>query len=376
MKKALLFIVPVVLLMVLLQQCKPDPVECPGCNTNEPDSLYVGVPVTLTKPFQFPDIKLPAGTNLTEEGILLGRMLFYDPVISSDSNFSCASCHKQEYAFSDGGKQFSLNFFGLTARNTPPLFNLVWMKQYFWDGRADSLHVQALDAMVHEQNFISQLAIPRLQAKPEYVRLFKKAFGRPGTITEEKIARALSQFMFTLISANSKFDKVKRGEDSYTRLEERGDSLFSNDIIAVSQSINGGDCFHCHADVGLTMIDNKFHNNALDESSTFTGFPDLGRGKITGNQLDNGKFKTPHIRNIEVTGPYMRDGRFATLEEVLEFYNSGLKQSPTNDPLMKTVNQGGLQTLTGYDRDAMLAFLKTLTDTTFLNNPAYSNPFK
>lgn len=375
MKRFFLFAIPLLLLAFSLQQCKPDPIACTDCQ-NEPDSLFVGVPVTLTKPFQFPAIKLPPGVNLTEEGILLGRMLFYDPVLSNDSTISCASCHKQEFAFSDGGKQFSQNVFGLTQRNTPPLFNLVWMKKFFWDGRADSLHLQAIDALIHEQNFNEATVVPKLRARPEYVRLFKKAFGRPGEINRDNIARALEQFMLTLISANSKFDKVKRNEATYTPLELRGDSLFSTDIRVVSQTIDGADCFHCHAGAGLTMIDNGFHNNALDESATFTGFPDLGQGKITGNQFDNGKFKTPHIRNIEVTGPYMRDGRFATLDEVVDFYNSGLKQSPTVDPQMKTVHQGGLQTLTGQDKDAMIAFLRTLTDTTFLNNPAYSNPFK
>lgn len=375
MKRALLLFIPFVLVALLLQQCKPDPTVCDTCNTGEPDSLYTGVPVTLTKPFKFPNINLPPGTNLTEEGILLGRMLFYDPVMSSDSSISCASCHKQEFAFSDGGKQFSQNFFGPTARNTPPLFNLIWMRKFFWDGRADSLHLQAADAMLHEQNFSAAVVVPKLEAKPEYVRLFKKAFGRPGTITEDKISRALMQFMATLISANSKFDKVARNEDVFTPLEARGDSLFKTDIFSVSQTIDGGDCFHCHSGVGNTMIDNGFHNNALDEVSSFDGFPDQGLGKITNSQLDNGKFKTPHIRNIEVTGPYMRDGRFATLEEVIDFYNSGLKNSPTNDPLMKTVHQGGLQTLTGYDKQAMIAFLKTLTDQEFLTNPAHSNPF-
>lgn len=375
MKRLVFVFVSLLFLAVSLQQCKPDPVECTNCNA-DPDSLYVGVPVTLTKPFQFPAIKLAPGVNLTEEGILLGRMLFYDPVLSNDSTISCASCHKQEFAFSDGGKQFSQNVFGPTVRNTPALFNLVWMQKFFWDGRSDSLHLQALDAMLHEQNFNEPTVLPKLQAKPEYVRLFKKAFGRPGTITREGISKALEMFMFTLISADSKFDKVKRGQDVFTEQEQRGLTLFTTDIRAVSDTIDGADCFHCHAGPGLTMIDNQFHNNALDESSSFAGFPDLGLGKINGNQLDNGKFKTPHIRNIEVTGPYMRDGRFATLSEVVDFYNSGLKQSPTVDPLMKTVHQGGLQTLTGADKDAMIAFLRTLTDTAFLHNPAHSNPFK
>jgi cytochrome c peroxidase len=373
--KKLLFLLGSMLVIVFgLQQCKPDPTEIP-----EPEENYKSTPDTIKRPFNFPPINIPADNPLTKEGVLLGRMLFYDPVLSIDSTISCASCHKQENAFADGGKAFSTSVFGLTKRNSPPLFNLVWMKDFFWDGRAKTLPQQVEDALIHEQNFNAAMAVSKLEKDSTYVALFKKAFGKPGNITQQKIEKAVSQFMMTLISADSKFDKVMRGQATFTQLEFDGFyNLFMKDTGNVGGF--GADCFHCHANSSgasnLTMMDNNFHNNGLDYAANFNDFPDKGLGAITGSFTDNGLFRTPHIRNIEVTGPYMRDGRFNTLEEVVEFYNSGLKLSPTVDPQMKFAHQGGIQYLSAYDKQALVAFMKTLTDTTFLNNPKYSNPFE
>jgi cytochrome c peroxidase len=374
MIKKLLTVFVFLVVVIALQQCKPDsPYNCNGCN--EPDSLYVGVPVTLQKPFKFPSITIPPDNPLTEEGILLGRMLFYDSILSVSNSLACASCHKQEFAFSDAGNALSQNVFGPTKRNTPPLMNLVWMKDFFWDGRSSTLPNQADDALLHELGFDAAVVIPRLEAKPEYVRLFKKAFGRPGTITQEKIEKAIAQFEMTLISANSKFDKVMRGEATFTPEESRGFyNLFMKDTID-----KGADCFHCHASSSsssLTMIDDNFHNNGLVFANSFNDFADKGRGAITNNMLDNGKFRTPHLRNIEVTGPYMHAGQFTTLEQVVDFYNDSLKMSPTVDPQIKAAHRGGLKYLTAQDKADLIAFLKTLTDTAFLHNPAFSNPFK
>jgi len=355
--------------------CKPEKNDCtnPPCDA---DSLYVGTPDTIVRPFRFPPVNIPADNPLTKEGVLLGRMLFYDPILSADSSISCSSCHIQEYAFADGGKKVSQNIFGPTRRNTPPLFNLIWFEKFFWDGRSSTLPQQVNDALLHEQNFIAAQSIQKITNRADYVPLFKKAFGRPGDVTEDKVIKALAQFMMTLISADAKFDKVMRGQAQFTPSEERGFySLFLKDTID-----GGADCFHCHASAAgtnyNTFIDNNFHNNALDAASSFTDFPDKGLGDITGNFLDNGKFKTPHLRNVEVTGPYMRDGRFSTLEQVVNFYNDSLKLSPTNDPQMKTTFRGGLRYLTQQDKDDLVAFMKTLTDTAFLHNPKFSNPFR
>ena len=357
-----------------LHNCKIDkPIAPPG--SKDPDSLYVGTPYLLQQPPLFPPMVLPPDNPITAQGVQLGRMLFYDPVLSSDSVFSCSSCHHQQFAFSDAGKALSTNFFGLTKRNTPGLFNLIWEKSYFMDGRADSLTQQIQDAMQNEMNFIAGVSIPKLQAKPVYVSLFKKAFGRPGTVTEANIHKAIAQFLMSLISCNSKFDSVLLNQEQFTASELRGFNLFQADTIA-----HGGDCFHCHADNSSSafflMEDNRFHNNALDSSNSFAGFPDLGRGAIDGNFLDNGKFKTPHFRNLGLTGPYMRDGRFTTLAQVVNFYNDSLKESPTVDPFMKTAYRGGLHYLNEQNKQDLVNFILTMTDYQFVNNPAYSNPFK
>lgn len=183
-KSFLLFVFAAAFMLVLLQNCRPDKTE-PPVNT-DPDSLYAGTPVTLTKPFKFPAIEIPTGINLTKEGVQLGRMLFYDPVLSSDSMFSCSSCHKQQFAFSDGGNAFSTNIFGLTKRNSPALFNMVWMKKFFWDGRAATLQLQAEDAMQHELNFIDPNVVAKLQIKPQYVYLFKKHLADPEILRKRK----------------------------------------------------------------------------------------------------------------------------------------------------------------------------------------------
>lgn len=363
--------------VLALQQCKPDPPVC-GDECNDPDSLYIGTPLTITAPFKFPPVQIPAGMVLTKEGVQLGRMLFYDPVLSSDSSISCASCHKQEFAFADGGKAKSQNFFGPTKRNSPPIFNMVWSKKYFWDGRSSTITAQAIDALHGEQNFIEPSVVPKLQAKPAYVALFKKAFGKSWVINENNVANALGQFMLTLVSSESRFDSVMRGQAQFTSEESRGFySLFLKDPTLTAPFGVGADCFHCHSSTSanyLTMVDGSFHNNALNDGTNFV-YADNGLGDITGNQFDNGLFKTPHLRNIEVTGPYMHDGRFATLEEVVTFYNEGLKNPPNADVNMKFAHQGGLQTLTAQDKADLISFMKTLTDHKFLTDTAFSNPF-
>ena len=359
--------------LFFLQNCKKENTGNHNTNT-DPDSFYTNTPYILNIPFGFPSVSPAADNPLSKDGIQLGRMLFYDPVLSSDSTFSCSSCHKQQYAFADGGKALSQNINGLTKRNTPPLFNLLWRKSYFWDGRAVTLTEQISDALQHEQNFTAPVAIARLQNNATYVGLFKKAFGRPGDITQDKIQKAIAQFVSILISADSKYDRVKKGQDQWSQSELNGFNLFLGDTV-----FHGADCFSCHSANAsasiLTLNDELFHNNALDSAAGLSAFPDLGRGGYTAIASDNGKFKTPQIRNIELTGPYMRDGRYTTLDQVLNFYNDSLKISPTNDTLMKTAYRGGLHYLSAQNKQDIIAFLKMLTDTGFINNTAFSNPF-
>jgi len=350
----------VVVIILGVTSCKKDsPVE-------EPDSAYVGTPYALVRPQpsniyrKFPD------STFTKEGILLGRMLFWDSIVSSDSSLSCATCHNPQHAFTDG-KQFSINLSGPTKRNTPSIQNSIWMKQLFWDGRQRSLEDAAKDALLDEQHFVAEQVVNRLEKQERYVQLFKKAFGRPGTITQDKIFRAIGMFMRTAISTNSNFDKSKRGMYSFTPEEQRGFDIFSTEK---------GDCFHCHTDGPyLTFTHNGFENNALDSVATLADFKDIGLGKVTGSTDDYGKFKVPTVRNLSYTAPYMRDGRFQTLEQVVNFYSDSLHYSPNVSPNMKKINVGGLH-LTNQEKSDLIAFLKTLDDPSFVSDTAFSNPFK
>jgi cytochrome c peroxidase len=362
------FILPIVVFCVLCfqQACKPDPPITPPPD-NEPDSLFVGTPYTLKKPglyFQKID------STFTLESIRLGRMLFWDPILSADSSTSCATCHKPEFAFTDQ-KKFSTNLNGLTKRNTPSIQNSVYLKQVFWDGRQPTLEKATEDALKDEQHFVAANAIEKIKKRAEYVALFKKAFGRPGDITDQKIFKAISHFMRTAISARSKYDLVKAGQASFTPSEKFGfDSLFLTEKA---------DCFHCHIGTFSTFAGTPangiFLNNALDSAVSISDFKDIGLGKTTGLADDYGKFQVPSLRNLKYTAPFMHDGRYQTLEQVINFYSDSIRHSPTISPLMKKINDGGLH-LTTQEKADLLAFLNTLNDDAFVTDTAFSNPFK
>ncbi|MBL1280699.1 MAG: cytochrome-c peroxidase [Fluviicola sp.] len=335
--------------------CKKDPlIEDVSSGSSGP------TPYNLITPNGFPFMNIPADNPLTVEGVSLGRRLFYDPILSGDNTQSCASCHTQAFSFSDNGNQFSTGIDGfLGGRNSPAIINAGWSSSLFWDGRAASLEEQALGPVPNpiEMHLTWTDAMVKLNAHPDYPTLFSKAFG---TISIDSIlvAKAIAQFERTLISNDSKWDKYLRGEASLTASEARGFDIFFTEK---------GDCFHCHSTILFT--DNLFHNNGLDDI-----FTDIGLGAITGSSNDNAKFKSPTLRNVEFTAPYMHDGRFNTLEEVITFYSEGVKFSPTISPLMKKVAQGGLQ-LNPLEKQDLLSFLRMLSDTTFVNNPDYSDPF-
>jgi len=347
------------------QACKPEPITTFPPD-NEPDSLFVGTPYTLKKPglyFQKID------STFTLESIRLGRMLFWDPILSSDSSLSCATCHKPEFAFTDQ-KQFSTNLKGLTKRNTTSIQNSVYLKQIFWDGRQPTLERATEDALKDEQHFIASNAIAKIKTHPEYVALFKKAFGRPGDITDQKIFKALSHFMRTAISAKSKFDLMKAGQASLSASEQAGLDIFTTEK---------GDCFHCHIGTFSTfagdLANGIFQNNALDSAVNVTDFKDIGLGKTTGLVDDYGKFGVPSLRNLKYTAPFMHDGRYKTLEQVINFYSDSLRHSPTISPFMKKINIGGLH-LTTLEKENLIAFLNTLNDDAFVSDTAFLNPFK
>lgn len=344
-------------------QCTRDTAVAPT-DATEPTPYHLKIPAGL------PPMNIPKNNPLTVEGVTLGRMLFYDPILSSDNTLSCASCHFQKDAFTDEGKQFSVGVSGIAGkRNAMPIFNLGYSTYFFWDGRALSLEEQILmpiqDHVELEETLPNLMA--ELNAHPDYPELFRKAFGT-SEISPELLARAVAQFLRTIISADSKYDRVKRGEEFFSDAELNGLELFN--------SLTGGDCFHCHNEGDGLFSDFAFRNNGLDSSAGYWGFTDLGNGAVSNDSLMNGTFKTPSLRNVALTAPYMHDGRFATLEEVMEHYNTGLHFSPTvNLAELEFAQQGGVH-LSNDDKADIIAFLHTLTDTIFTKIPAYEDPFK
>ena len=318
----------------------------------------------------FPSMPVVADNPVTVEGAELGRYLFYDPILSVDSNMACASCHRQEAAFSDAPNRFSKDRFGNPLhRNTPPLFNLAWYQHLFWDGRASGIEEQVLHPVrAHEEmNLQWTVAEQRLKHSPFYRAFFQQAFGEPD-IDSTRIAKAVAQFERTLLSYRSKYDRVLERQDKFTEEEYEGFDIV-NDMAK-------GDCLHCHTtDADALGVNPSFSNNGLDTAMDLESFRDKGYGNVSRAGSDYGKFKVPSLRNVALTAPYMHDGRFKSLEEVLHFYSEGLKQSATIDSKMEYAHQGGVHLSTD-DQRKVIAFLRTLTDSAFIKAPAFSNPIR
>ena len=332
-----------------------------GCRKSielQPDQYLSYTSIVL--PDNFPSIVHPEDNPLTEEGILLGRHLFWEKKLSGDNTMSCGSCHLPQNAFSDPNST-STGINGINGnRNAMVLQNLAWANTFFWDGRALSLEEQiimpVMDSIEMDESWSH--FFEEIKYDNEYRRLFYNAF-----LTFEPdsthAAKAIAQFLRTMVSYNSKFDKVMRNEAIFTPEENGGFDSFN--------SLIGGDCFHCHG--GILATDHSFKNNGLDE------FPiDTGRGSITGLINDQFKFKVPTLRNIEYSAPYMHDGRFQTLDDVINFYSILVQHnSPNIDPLMEFSQSGGVQ-LDPQERAELKAFLLTFSDTEFINNPDFSDP--
>ncbi|MCR9172607.1 MAG: c-type cytochrome [bacterium] len=325
------------------------------------------VRVHLETPLAFPKMPTNEKNPLTEEGIELGRRLFYDPILSADNSFSCATCHQQKFAFSDGRTK-GIGIHGDTLRrNTPGLFNLAWYPQLFWDGRASSLETQVFEPVRkhNEMDLNWSEAERKIQKQKHYRDMFKAAFGSE-KVDSVKIARAIAQFERSMISANSKFDQVLRGERFLSESEYRGFILMNDQ--------NKGNCLHCHTSDGDALGTNgQMVNNGLQRYTNNTN--DIGLAELSGNPLDIGKFKVPSLRNLVFTAPYMHDGRFETLEEVLDFYSEGVKDAPETDARMARAKHGGMQ-LTDQEKQDIINFLKTMSDSSFITNPAFSSPFQ
>lgn len=359
MKKLLLLLLPAIAFFA----CDPkDPLDSPV--------VYNPVPYDLDAGY-FPTPDLPTDNKLTVAGVQLGRMLFYEKMLSKDGSLACAGCHKQENAFSDA-RRFSIGVEGLPGkRQAMAVMNLAWHHNgFFWDGRAPLVRDQALMPIQDplEMNETLPNVVTKLAADKRYTDQFIRTFG-DATVTSERIGLALEQFMLTMVSNNSKYDKWKRGETTLTESEERGRKLFFTEFDPIGNQ-RGAECFHCHA--GFNFTNGEYMNNGLDSDAEQS---DVGRQKVTGDPSDHAKFKVPSLRNVALTAPYMHDGRFATIEDVIDHYDHGVKPSATVDELMQyNLQPGGLQ-LTAQEKADLAAFLKTLTDETFRTNEAYRTPF-
>ena len=311
---------------------------------------YTPFPLKMSRRFPMPP--LPRDNPLLTQRVALGKKLFHDKSLSKDGSISCATCHHQHKAFTDGLK-FSKGINDQEGdKNSMPLFNLAWKSSFFWDGRAKSLRDQVLQPIQDHREMASDLKTVVAQLQKNESRAFENAFG-PGPVTEEKIALALENFLLTLTSYDSKFDRAMSGKAKLSEAEQRGMELFFTEYEPRSQQY-GADCFHCHG--GSFFSDHQFHNNGLKPSLS-----DVGLMKVTGKETDRGKFSTPSLRNIALTAPYMHDGRFQTLEEVIEHYNEGIHRTSTLDPNLAKHPKGGIA-LSGKDQAALISFLKSLTD--------------
>jgi cytochrome c peroxidase len=321
-----------------------------------PNALYY----VFNAPAHFPTPVYDFKNNpISKEGFEVGRLLFYDPVLSRDSTVSCASCHQQFVAFAHSGHAKSHGIDNqVTLRNSPGLFNMAWQKDFFWDGGVNHLELVPLAPIANPLEMDESLAkvIYKLNRSRRYSDLFQKAFGKD-TIDSQQLLYALTQFNGLMVSADSKYDRYRTQKEILSAMEQEGLQLFTQK------------CAACHS--GELFTDLSFRNNGLNTSFT----NDTGRGHITTLSSDIGKFKVPSLRNVELTSPYMHDGRFSTLEEVLDHYSKGVKASPTLDPLLDKGNGTYGIALSAAEKQKIILFLNTLTDHSFLTDPRFTNPF-
>ncbi len=390
------YVAPLLLFLFLLNSCSTDDYvdivvdENDDIATNPNDENDTGLVVDSEflalpdSPFNYANIILPNffldnnvrnedntpnNNAITDNGATLGRVLFYDKRMSVNNTIACASCHIQENGFSDPN-QFSTGFNGgLTARNSMGLANARFYEngRFFWDERAATLEAQTL---IPIQDLVEMgMTLPDLETKlaqeEYYQTLFTNAFGDE-TVSSQRIALALSQFIRSMVSYESKYDEglaqsqnPNNNFPNYTASENRGKQLFMS---------NQTRCFDCHAT--NAFVGDRARNNGLDATII-----DEGVGGVTGNNNQLGEFKAPSLRNIALTGPYMHDGRFATLAEVIEHYNSGVQNNPNLDNRLTVRNGVRRLNLSAADKQALVDFLNTLTDEQFLNDDKYSNPF-
>jgi cytochrome c peroxidase len=336
----------VLVLISILFACKKDP-EIPVLSNNNTEKYEAVVPEGWPAPvYNF------AGNAVTYNVFQLGRHLFYDPLLSEDTSVSCGSCHQQIFAFTNGPSHALSHGvhdqFG--NRNSPPIFNINWHPKIMWDGSVSNLENQPLGPIQNpvEMNLPIVDALNRVGASTKYKQLFKDAYGDT-VVTSQRFLKAFAQFMGLMVSYNSKYDKVKAGNESFTASESNGYTVFKNN------------CASCHAEPLFSTY--GFKNNGLPVN----GHQDSGRYKITQDPLDMFCFKVQSLRNLGFSAPYMHDGRFSTLSQVLNHYTSGISNTPNLDPQLS----GGIP-LTTQQKNDLLSFLATLNDYTFINDPRFT----
>jgi cytochrome c peroxidase len=361
-----------ILLAVLIYACTKTPMPPDPPTDSLTDIPYNPVAYSITPPPGFPAMSIPADNPLTVDGIALGRHLFYDPILSADSTKGCFSCHVLSGSMTDN-LAVSAGIDNINGRRSSmSLLNIgYYYNGLFWDGRSATLEEQAFkpveDPIELHDNWDNVEV--KLRRHATYPTMFRKAFGisNKSEITRDLAAKALAQFERTMISSGkSKYDlALKPGSGvEFTDEESYGYSLY------YQLETRDGQCGHCHQ--GFLLTDNVYRNNALDEVANLNDFVDKGRGEVTNILYDNGKFRAPTLRNIALTAPYMHDGRFQTLEEVLDHYATGGHYSDNVDPIMIQLKNNPL---TEPEKQAILTLLHTMTDTAFVNNPALKSPF-
>ncbi len=382
MKTRLSLLLGLGMLLVSFASCVKDQVDIQSYTEEEYAVLsqYLDLPrevVNYANPELPPHLRSSGfgGTTITNHGATLGRVLFYDTHLSADNSRSCASCHHQDKAMADA-RALSEGVNGnKTDRNALAIGNVRFYyfdRGFFWDERASSVEEQVRQTVSnHKEMGVDFDLLPqKLEGLPYYEILFKKAFG-DSQITSDRIASALAQYVRSIISGHSKLDyaiehdlgnnfwRIEQARlPSLTTLEQRGKDLYF------------AHCSSCHGNIiflGLATA-----NNGLDIE-----YADKGVGALTGNPSQFGLFKVPFLRNIALTAPYMHDGRFQTLEEVVEHYNSGIQPHPNLSPQLRNADGTPKRlNLSDEDKQALVAFLETLTDDSFLTDPAYADPFK
>lgn len=344
--------------VAVFASCKRDAVVPPGSDATGPTPTELSVPAGVITQIGAPIV--PGDNPFTLEGIALGRKLFYEKALSNDLTLSCGSCHVQANAFADP-RAFSVGTDGSEGtRNAMSLVNLAWGDRMFWDGRVQGLEAQAHDPVTNpvEMRNTWPVVEDRLNASPTYRALFRSAF-RTESVDSTLVTKALAQFVRSLVSFDSPFDRYWYGGDTTAMTEEamNGLSLFTSQ----------GKCAGCHAP-GL-FTDNALRNNGLD-----LAFADLGYGAVTSNASDHGKFKVPTLRNVAVTGPYMHDARFDSLEEVFGHYNGGVHMASPNVDLLMDFWGMNPTPFSPDEVHDLIAFMKALTDQSLLNAPELAEP--